>query len=187
MTNHALKHQSGLNLVEILVAALILSVGLLSLAGLQVSSLKSAQNSTQKQQAAFMIHELFERMRANRAAVISGDYNITEAESVTLCSAGLGKDCAGSGVCTAAETAAYDLFTIQCGNNASGAVNSGAGSSLIAGQFKVNCTGTHCSVGFSWKDRVTEKGLVTEDDGGSTVELTAENQSLSNISIDAVI
>ncbi len=180
MTNHSLKHQSGLNLVEILIAALILSIGLLSLAGLQVSSLKSAQNATQKQQVAFMIHELFERMRANRDAVISGDYNTTAVD----CSAGLSKDCVGSTACSAAETAAYDLFTIQCGHVSASTVNFGADTQLLNGSFGVNCSGTDCTVSFTWTEQVTEKDLKGTDDDGNPIELTEENQVMS---IDAVI
>lgn len=74
MKNKSLRRQNGLNLLEVLIAALVLSVGLLGLAGLQVSSLKTAQNASFKQQATFVIYELLERMRSNRQAVLAGDY-----------------------------------------------------------------------------------------------------------------
>lgn len=180
MIAHSLQRQSGLNLVEILVAALILSVGLLSLAGLQVASLKSTQNATQKQQVSFMIHELFERMRANRDAVINGDYNTTAVD----CSAGLTKSCTASTVCTAADIATYDLFTVQCGENSTSAINSGVGAQLINGSFSVDCTGVNCNVSFTWTERVTEKGLEDTDAAGDTIDLTEEDQVMS---IQAVI
>ncbi|MEZ5534377.1 MAG: type IV pilus modification protein PilV [Thiolinea sp.] len=179
MTVHSLQRQSGLNLVEILVAALILSVGLLSLAGLQVASLKSTQNATQKQQASFMIHELFERMRANREAVIDGDYN-----TAGVSCSGTVPDCMGGTACSAAQIAVYDLYTVQCGENTASATNSGAGTQLLDGNFTVNCVGTNCSVSFNWTERVAEKNLETVNDSGEAAELTEESQTMS---IDAVI
>jgi hypothetical protein len=127
-----------------------------------------------------MIHELFERMRANRDAVISGDYNTSAID----CSSGLSKNCTGTAACTGAEIAAYDLFTVQCGEGSASATNSGAGSQLLDGSFEVDCTGTNCTVSFAWKERVTEQGLETTDADDNTIELTEESQVMS---IDAVL
>ena len=116
----SLRRQSGLNLIEILVAALILSVGLLSMAGLQVASLRSVQNATQKQQAAFIVHELLERMRSNRQAALDGNYNVA-----VSCAATPPQNCSANTVCSPAQVATYDLYTLQCGENAATTMRSG--------------------------------------------------------------
>ncbi|AGA91848.1 type IV pilus modification protein PilV [Thioflavicoccus mobilis 8321] len=57
--------QYGFTLVEILVAALVLSVGLLGLAGLQAVSLKMNQGSYLRVQATNLAYEIADAMRAN--------------------------------------------------------------------------------------------------------------------------
>lgn len=59
--------QHGLTLIEILVAVVILSVGLLGLAGLQVMGLKNISISGTHAQAAILANELAERMHINDA------------------------------------------------------------------------------------------------------------------------
>jgi len=67
--------QRAFSLVETLVAVLVLAVGLLGLAGLQVTGLKSNHGSYLRSQATALAYDLIERMRANRAAVANGDYD----------------------------------------------------------------------------------------------------------------
>lgn len=69
MKRKARRWQTGLNLLEVLIATLVLSLGLLGLAGLQVSSLKTTQNASLKQTATLVLYDLLERMRSNRSAV----------------------------------------------------------------------------------------------------------------------
>lgn len=59
--------QSGLSLIEVLVALVLLSIGLLGLAGLQASGMRVGQSSMQRSQAAQLAHDMVERMRANVA------------------------------------------------------------------------------------------------------------------------
>lgn len=59
------RRQRGLSLVEVLVAIVILSVGLLGLAGLQATSLRASQASLYRSQAATLATDLAERMRTN--------------------------------------------------------------------------------------------------------------------------
>ncbi len=68
-------HQGGFTLLEVLVALLVLSLGLLGLAGLQTMSLKFNTQSYQRTQATMLIDSMIDRMRANPDAVNSGVYN----------------------------------------------------------------------------------------------------------------
>ena len=68
--------QRGYSLLEVLIAVLVLSIGLLGLAGLQTTSLQSNQSAAQVSQATFLAHDVIDRMRANRDAAHGGDYNL---------------------------------------------------------------------------------------------------------------
>ncbi|MBK1694435.1 type IV pilus modification protein PilV [Chromatium weissei] len=74
MTAH--RHfQQGFTLLEVMISALVLSVGLLGLAGLQGVSLKMSQGSYLRVQAVNLAYEITDAMRANVANAAS--YNGT--------------------------------------------------------------------------------------------------------------
>jgi type IV pilus assembly protein PilV len=72
----AYPHSRGLTLVEILIALLILSIGLLGLAGLQTMSLKFNTSAYYRTQATALAYDFADRMRANRQAALGDLYNV---------------------------------------------------------------------------------------------------------------
>ncbi|MDP1645343.1 MAG: type IV pilus modification protein PilV [Thiobacillus sp.] len=66
--------QSGFTLLEVLVAMLVLSIGLLGLAGLMASSMRNNLSASHRTQATWMAYDVIDRMRANRAGAIDGNY-----------------------------------------------------------------------------------------------------------------
>lgn len=66
----------GFTLVELLVALVILSVGLLGVAGMQINSMKGNHNAFLRSQALQYANEVLDMMRANRTAATGGAYNI---------------------------------------------------------------------------------------------------------------
>lgn len=70
------KTSQGFSLVEVLVALLLLSVGLLGLAGLQARGLKDNQMSLQHSQAVLYATDVIDEMRVHRAKALAGEYNI---------------------------------------------------------------------------------------------------------------
>lgn len=62
------KSQQGATLIEVLVAVVILSIGLLGLAGLQATSVQSNYSAYYRSQATLLAYDLGDRMRANRTA-----------------------------------------------------------------------------------------------------------------------
>jgi type IV pilus assembly protein PilV len=66
----------GLTLVEILIALLVLSIGLLGLAGLQTMSLKFNTSAYYRTQATALAYDFADRMRANRQAALAGAYTL---------------------------------------------------------------------------------------------------------------
>lgn len=65
---------SGFSLIEVLVALLILSVGLLGLAGLQGRGLRESNSALLRSQGVQYAEDILDRMRANRANAT--DYQI---------------------------------------------------------------------------------------------------------------
>lgn len=73
---------AGVTLVEILVAILILSFGLLGSAGLQMAGLRAALSANQRTTATLLAYDAADRMRANMAGVTAGNYqNYTATEN----------------------------------------------------------------------------------------------------------
>lgn len=67
--------QSGFSLIESLVAAVVLSVGLLGLASLQATSLHFNTSALHRSAATDLAYDITDRMRANREAVLDGSYD----------------------------------------------------------------------------------------------------------------
>lgn len=86
---------AGYGLVEVLVAVLILSFGLLGMAGLQTASLRNTHSASQRLGATSLAYDIIERMRANRTQAMAGSYNVA-----------VGAGAAGAGL-AAADVAAW--------------------------------------------------------------------------------
>jgi type IV pilus assembly protein PilV len=73
MLMSARKRQMGFGLVEVLIALLIVSIGLLGIVSLQITALKNVGSSMERSQAVIQTYSYLEVLRANRPqAVISG-------------------------------------------------------------------------------------------------------------------
>jgi type IV pilus assembly protein PilV len=72
--------QEGMTLIEVLVALLILSVGLLGAAAFQLNALKYTDSARMTSQASFIAYDMMDRIRANAAA----DYTVTPPTSGNL-------------------------------------------------------------------------------------------------------
>jgi type IV pilus assembly protein PilV len=77
----------GLTLVEILVALVVLSVGLLGLAAMQTTSVKFTTSANQRTQAMALAYDIIDRMRGNRLAALNNDYIVAFESPVPACGA----------------------------------------------------------------------------------------------------
>lgn len=100
----SVKSVLGFTLLEVMVSLLILSIGLLGLAGLQMAGLRSNQNSYYRLQATLLAQDLSERMRANLAGVKAGAYEAAAGADDMDCT---------RAVCTPAQMASHDLAQWQ--------------------------------------------------------------------------
>ncbi|MEX0731790.1 MAG: type IV pilus modification protein PilV [Aquisalimonadaceae bacterium] len=94
----------GFTLIEVLVAVLVLSLGLLGIAGLQLSSLRYNQSAHMRTQATAAISNLIDRMRANPTGVAETRFHNVDSTSPPANVV----DCTAEG-CIASELADYDV------------------------------------------------------------------------------
>lgn len=64
-------------MLEALITVVIVSVGLLGIAGIIANSLKVNQGAQIRSQASWLANDIIDRMRANRATAQSGAYTLT--------------------------------------------------------------------------------------------------------------
>jgi type IV pilus assembly protein PilV len=95
--------QSGFTLLEVMIALVIFSIGLLGLAGLQAGGLRSNTQAQLRTIATIQAYDMAERIRSNPRGVVDGDYNALDDATPTA------GDCI-SNTCTAAEMATYDYY-----------------------------------------------------------------------------
>jgi type IV pilus assembly protein PilV len=70
------RRQRGFGLIEVLVAVVVLSIGLLGLAGLQLRTMRNNESSFERGMAVVETHSIVEAMRADRINAINGNFNI---------------------------------------------------------------------------------------------------------------
>jgi len=132
----------GFTLIEVMIAVLVLSLGLLGLAGLQATSLKANASAATRGQATLLAYDIIDRMRANRDAALAGTYNNTAGTAPTSG----GSNCQANGAtCDGNAIAAYDLNQWKC----------------LLGKWKTNSV---CSTTLG-----INKGLLPDGDGSVVV------------------
>jgi type IV pilus assembly protein PilV len=69
--------QTGVGLIEVLIAVLVLSIGFLGIAALQAKSLSTNNSSMSRTQAVIESYSILDAMRADRTNALAGAYNQT--------------------------------------------------------------------------------------------------------------
>ena len=141
----------GFALTEVLVAVLVLSIGILGIAGLQMGSLQANNDAMHRSEALWLAQELVERMRANTAGVNSGAYTDASNDDTlcnnttppTVCSDyynySTGTKISAAN-CTADQMAAFDVWELKCGYQYSNTnVFANAADFLRNGRLSVQC------------------------------------------------
>jgi type IV pilus assembly protein PilV len=120
----------GFSLLEVMVALLVLSIGLLGLAGLQTFSLKFNHQSYERTQATLLIYDIMDRITANPLAARAGVFDsvpVGAAASTYTAS----PSCQTSG-CAPNDLASYDLNSWKLQLESSKVLAQGTGSVVRA-------------------------------------------------------
>jgi len=150
------KRQKGFSMLEVLITIVVISFGLLGLAGLQAVGLKNNQTAYLRSLATQQAYDMADRMRANKLGVTAGSYNSI--------AAGAGSDpgCITSN-CSASQMAAYDRFSWNIANAA--LLPGGAGSVYRANAdcTTLDATSNRFCIRVSWTEKCTagESGCAT--------------------------
>jgi type IV pilus assembly protein PilV len=109
-----MRRNAGFTLIEAMVALVVLAVGMLGIAGLYVTTLRSGGSAIYRMQAVNLATDLADRIRANRGA------------NVAYAGGGANNNCYGAGAvdCVPAAMAANDLlvWNAQVANTLPGGV-----------------------------------------------------------------
>lgn len=135
----------GFTLFEVLIAVLILSIGLLGVAGLQLYGVRYNQGSMLRSQATMAAYDVMDRMRANAEEVDNGSYTGADTDSPPA-----DPGCYSAGGCTPAQLAQHDIA--QWANRVA---------ALPGGRGTIQAVGGNHSVTVSWTEN-EDSGQVTQ-------------------------
>lgn len=144
---------SGFTIIEVLVALLVLSVGLLGLAALQATGLRYNHSAYLRSQAVVQVYDMADRMRANLPGVQAGAYSNLSGIPTSYTSGSI--NCVGnssSNNCVAADMAQFDLGQWNTANG--GLLPGGAGKVGIAAGGGADCANANavCTITVSWNE-----------------------------------
>lgn len=181
------KRQSGFSLIEIMIAALILSIGILGVAGLQVVGMKGTHQSYMKQQAMGVVQSVIERMYANPEGVVAGNYRTAQFAGCNV----LPTCAANTANCSVSEIAHNDLHNVICGYKVGAAPRTGGVQAVAAGDISglsnglltINCANNDCATGdvqieIQWRERELSKDQQAVNSNARTDSITINSRIL---------
>lgn len=139
-SNHSTQ---GTSLLEVLIAIVVLSVGLLGIAGLQLTGMRFTSNANLRFQAQLQVNDMADRIRANSIGEQAGNYN-------NISGLGSNPGCISTG-CTPAQMATTDAFQWNTANAAL----------LPSGTGTVVGNGTTFTITINWTE-LDPTGAVTK-------------------------
>ncbi len=145
--------QKGMTLIEVLVTLVILSIGILGLAGLQIVGLRTTTNAAFTSQATNFANDIVEVMRTNEVALDAGLFSGVDSASTINCAALPAPFCSdyhnGASVaatsCTPAQLATFDINVWYCGVPTSGGRVGGIANILPSPSATITCTDSDAS------------------------------------------
>ena len=143
------RHQHGTSLFEVLIAVLVLSIGLLGVASLQLYGLRYNQGAYLRSQATMIAYDMVDRMRSNPNGVSAGYY-----DNVNTASLPTAPNCISTG-CTPQQLADHDI-------NEWGSYFSGTTPMLPGATGTVTKSGSIYTITISWTE-LSKTGTVNQN------------------------
>lgn len=143
---------SGFTLVEVLVALVVLSVGLLGIAKLSFSAVQANSSAYMRSQSSALMQQIIDNMHANRnQAVVIQAYQI----AYGVFPGAPAQDCSVVTTCVDADITAYDLYIWK--QRLAAALPNGDGQVLLTPTLLANGnTGILATVSVRWNDSVAQ-------------------------------
>ena len=168
------KKPSGFTLIEVLITVVILSIGLLGMAGIQIQGLRGTTGSMARSQATILANDIAERIHMNANGVLVVDainppgtndhYSDVDTSAIT-CGQAVPTFCsvtptnAAAAPCTTPRAmATFDIYDFACGLNHDAGVNE----LLPNGFATISCNVAGCPIGtpltisINWEESSTD-------------------------------
>ena len=129
--------QRGVGMIEVLVAVLVLSIGLLGIAAMQAAALRNSQSSLERSTATVLVYSIFDAMRANANVARVGGYNMG-----LTCTVPAGGDLAANDRATWMARVQQNLGDTACG--------------------QIQCVADQCTATVRWDDSRGAGGTTTQ-------------------------
>ncbi len=81
--------QRGAGLIEVMIAVLLVSLGLIGVVRMQLGSMRNAESAYMQSQASLLAYTMLDALRADRPAAIEGAYDMDKTCTVTPAAGGL--------------------------------------------------------------------------------------------------
>lgn len=107
---HRSSGSSGFTLIEVLVSLVVLSVGLLGIAGMITTSLRTNDAAYQRTEANILAYSIIDRMRSNRTAATQSDYDVSTGAYSKPSNDCLQSSTNSSPDCSSSDMAKWDLY-----------------------------------------------------------------------------
>lgn len=161
---------TGFTLVEVLVALLVLSIGLLGIGKLVMFSARSNDSAYMRGQATALAYSILDAMRANRQVALGGSYDIAAMVGVAGCSAASPCLCTAGVPCNATAQAQSDLYLWKTRLQAELPVGDGSVVTATVADPVTGVANVTATVTVQWNDIVAQQ-VFGGPAGNATVSL----------------
>lgn len=158
----------GFTLIEVMIALLIFSLGLMGMAGLMVLSVKTNHSAYLRTQASFLAQSLADRMRANMGLINSynGAYSASTAGS---------DPCASGAACSPAQVVTRDraLWSRQLVDSLPNAsANVACGGAVLGGSTHAGAAPYNglCTLTIRWDEATLRRGVLSNSPAAAAAD-----------------
>lgn len=147
MKKSSISRQNGFSMIEILVTVLIMVVGLLGVAAMQMLNIKTVNNTQYRSIATLHAYDMAERMRSNKLGVNAGAYlfDVRPSDAAASC----------SDVCDATALAAWDAYNW---NDSIRSYETPSNADLPSGSGTVEQEGLFYVITVNWQEQSRDSG-----------------------------
>lgn len=147
------RSERGVGLIEVLIALLVFTMGVLGMASMQVRAKRTSYDALQRSLATSLTRDIIERMRSNPdAGVLENTYEVNNLGGGSIANEPT-PDCrSNSNPCTSAELASHDLWEWeQALDGASESVNGNNAGGLVSPRACIEHDAGVITVTIAWK------------------------------------
>ena len=155
-TQYSLRRSHGFTLVEVMVALLVMSIGMLGISKLVLFSARSNDSAYLRTQATALAYSMLDAMHSNRQAAINGRYAIAAANAAT----DPGVQCNQAAPCTSSSVLAqFDLYQWKQRLLALGPSGNGSIATALVTDPVSGTASTTATITVTWDDTVAQEAV----------------------------